>query len=64
MMLLSELVTEFLTSTSLGLLAVYLTFWNDYFINGIIPDKYQTTLYIIGFGALLSFIASEFNFKS
>jgi hypothetical protein len=40
------------------LLAAYLTFWNDYFINGVIPDKYQTTIYTIGFGALLSFIAS------
>lgn len=60
-LLISFSLIHFLTSTALVLLAAYLTFWNDYFNNGIVPDKYQTTIFIIGFGALLSFIASEYK---
>lgn len=60
-LLISFSLIHFLTSTALVLLAAYLTFWNDYFKNGIVPDKYQATIYIIGFGALLSFIASEYR---
>lgn len=60
-LLISFSLIHFLTSTAVVLLAAYLTFWNDYFNNGIVPDKYQTTIFIIGFGALLSFIASEYT---
>ena len=60
-LLISFSLIHFLTSTAVVLLAAYLTFWNDYFNNGIVPDKYQTTIFIIGFGALLSFIASEYK---